>query len=161
TLRRLGWVDQALVAPRFFREELADRLQKQQAAERICPALLLQATVVADNPRRQVRGVMVIGVDACFWPNGQAPDGLGINTTLAHGMEVKAGDRVSPRLLKLSMVPRETVLGRKDADALVEEWSLPIAGILDEDEPANRFSLRPSLDAPRLAYVPLSLLQGQ
>ncbi len=161
TLRRLDWVDQALVAPRFFREELAETLQKQQAAERVCPVLLLQATAVADHPRRQVRGVTVIGVDGRFWPEGQTPAGLEINTTLAQALEIHAGDRLSLRLLKPSSVPRETVLGRKDADALVDEWALPIQRVLSAEEPANRFSLRPSLDAPRLAYVPLSLLQVQ
>src|SRR5437588_4319736 len=44
TLERLGWVDQALVGPRFFRARLADGLP----AERVAPAILLQAT--ADRP---------------------------------------------------------------------------------------------------------------
>src|SRR5947207_7308018 len=60
TLERLGWVDQALVAPRFFREALAGELQDVGAAERLAPALLLQATAVAGD--RQVRGVTVVGV---------------------------------------------------------------------------------------------------
>src|SRR6516225_8269843 len=72
TLRRLGWVEEALIAPRFFRQALADELIAGGAAERVCPAILLQATVVAHPTeskavRRQVRGVTVLGVDERFW----------------------------------------------------------------------------------------------
>jgi ABC-type antimicrobial peptide transport system permease subunit len=161
TLLRLDWVDQALVAPRFFREALAEQLQQQQAAERVCPALLVQATAVAENTRRQVRGVTVLGVDGRFWPNREGKDGLWVNTTLAQVLEVKPGDIVSLRLLKPSTVPRETPLGRNDPVALVEEWSLPVTQILGDKDAGNRFSLRPGLEAPRLAYVPLAALQGE
>ena len=41
TLKQLGWVEQALVAGRFVREDLAREL----AAERVAPAILLRATV--------------------------------------------------------------------------------------------------------------------
>src|SRR3982751_3351103 len=40
TLQQLEWVDHALVAGRFFREELAGKL----SAERVCPAILLQGS---------------------------------------------------------------------------------------------------------------------
>src|SRR5262249_45096167 len=115
TLQRLDWVDQSLVAPRFFREKLAETLGKPAAAERVCPALLLQATAVvgadSDRPRRQVRRVTVLGVDGRFWPDGRRNDGLWLNTTLARELGVKPGDMVSLRLLKPSAVPRETILG--------------------------------------------------
>ena len=53
TLRRLGWVDEVLIAPRFFREKLADELASSHSAERVCPAILLQATAtVPTGPRR-------------------------------------------------------------------------------------------------------------
>src|SRR5215831_15981470 len=47
-LARLGWVEQALTAPRFFRARLADELKG--AAERIEPVILLRATAV--GPRK-------------------------------------------------------------------------------------------------------------
>src|SRR5215207_1509060 len=40
--RRLGWVEHALVAPRFFREALAGEMAS--AGARAVPALMLQAT---------------------------------------------------------------------------------------------------------------------
>src|SRR5260370_17339952 len=44
TLRRLGWVDQAVVAPKFFRAEIATGLP----AEPVAPAIVLQPP--ADRP---------------------------------------------------------------------------------------------------------------
>src|SRR5262249_61647448 len=46
TLEQLGWVDQAMVTGRFFREELANSLK----AERVCPAILLQGATTAHPP---------------------------------------------------------------------------------------------------------------
>src|SRR5262245_26697392 len=63
TLRRLGWVDAALTAPRFFREALADELKAD--VRRIEPALLLQATAAGPaegGARSNARGVTVLGV---------------------------------------------------------------------------------------------------
>src|SRR5579864_2857719 len=40
TLDQLGWVDQAMVTGRFFRQELA----KDLPADRACPVLFLQGT---------------------------------------------------------------------------------------------------------------------
>src|SRR6516165_11176805 len=67
TLRRLDWVDEALIAPRFFREGLAEELAAGQSAERLCPCILLQATAAkANSETNSVRGVTVIGVDQRF-----------------------------------------------------------------------------------------------
>ncbi|HEY7424320.1 MAG TPA: hypothetical protein VH682_08845, partial [Gemmataceae bacterium] len=60
TLRRLAWVEEALTAPRFFRDSLADDLLASGAAGRIAPAILLQATVVVRQKEsivHQMRGV--------------------------------------------------------------------------------------------------------
>ena len=54
TLRRLGWVDQALIGPKFFRVAVADGLP----ADRAAPAILLQATA-------QRNGVLY-GVSLCW-----------------------------------------------------------------------------------------------
>ncbi len=80
-LERLGWVDEALVAPRFFREALADDLR--DAADHVCPALVLRGTVSTEaggtgglTPRRSralARKVTVFGVDARFLPGVEGP----------------------------------------------------------------------------------------
>ncbi|HEY7428190.1 MAG TPA: FtsX-like permease family protein [Gemmataceae bacterium] len=171
TLRRLGWVEEALTAPRFFRQSLADDLFASGAAGRIAPAILLQATVVVRHKEtivHQVRGVTVLGVDERFWPSQSAPwsnagqdggDSVYLNSVLARSLEVSVGDRVSLRLQKPSAIPREALLGQRDENAVIDEWTLPVGKVLNTDEPADSFSLRPEMEAPRTVFLPLSLLQ--
>src|SRR5437763_736694 len=66
TLDQLGWVKQALVANRFFREKLATEITAKHA----CPALILQghASNAGDKKGRPVNKVTVLGVDDRFWP---------------------------------------------------------------------------------------------
>jgi ABC-type lipoprotein release transport system permease subunit len=175
TLQRLGWVDEALVAPRFFREALGTKFEKSGDAQRVCPAILLQATATREpeslQPRRQVRRVTVLGVGASFWKDernevfgkseSEKTPVLWINSTLAYDLNVREGDKVTLRLQKPSAVPRETLLGKRDADAIVDEWTLPVSEVLEEGEEGDHFSLQPSLEAPRLAYVPLHQLQAK
>src|SRR5438067_2847613 len=62
-LRRLGWVDQAMVLPRFFREDLAKELQDAGAAERVCPVLLLRGSVgIAARPGRPAHNASKVAV---------------------------------------------------------------------------------------------------
>ncbi len=73
TLERLGRIDQALVAPRFFRAKLADELASHprfppHAAA--IPAILLRTSIEkADgtDPRARANRVQLIGCDARFW----------------------------------------------------------------------------------------------
>src|SRR5437588_8088543 len=66
-LDQLGWVDQALVAGRFFREELGRNLP----AGKVCPAILLQGSVSAKGT--QAGKVTILTVDQRFWPADQMP----------------------------------------------------------------------------------------
>jgi ABC-type antimicrobial peptide transport system permease subunit len=168
-LQRLGWVDEALVAPRFFRQALADELLADKAAERICPVVLLQATAVGPGEgaaRPHVRGVTVMGTDGCFWPPPLADVFAGkeggpaawINGALARALGVSVKDKISLRVQKPSAVPRETILGGQDK-AAVDEWTLPVGRVLQAGESGDRFSLRPEVGEPLLAYVPLQALQ--
>src|SRR5215467_15068584 len=63
TLDQLGWVDQAMVTGRFFREELA----KELPADQVSPAILLQGSAKNGNGP-PVSKVTVLGVDYRFSP---------------------------------------------------------------------------------------------
>ena len=79
TLRRLGWVDQAMVVPRFFRAAaLADEIQ-MAAGGRVSPTLLLQGTAGGGEgaDRHYLCGVNVLGVDASFFSPQSPPAGFG------------------------------------------------------------------------------------
>src|ERR1700732_2448808 len=60
-LDQLGWVDHALIAPRFFRAELADDI----GVLRACPALLLRggAGTKSAGMTPMVNKVTVLGID--------------------------------------------------------------------------------------------------
>lgn len=64
---RLGWVEQALVANRFFRNEIVDALHQEpdSAVMRSAPVLLLRGTALGAKP---ASNVTVFGVDEQFWP---------------------------------------------------------------------------------------------
>jgi ABC-type antimicrobial peptide transport system permease subunit len=159
-LRRLGWVEQALVAPRFFRTQLADELLADHGTSRIAPAILLQATARVTGPdgaQRQARGVTVVGVDQRFWPSEQSPS-VRVNSTLGAELDIHAQEKISLRLQKPSLVPRESLLAAHD-DSGVEDWVLTVAGVLDAADAADGFSLRPGVEAPRTVFVPLADLQ--
>ncbi|MBI1915639.1 MAG: ABC transporter permease [Planctomycetes bacterium] len=170
-LRRLGWVDQAMVLPRFFREDLAKDLQDAGAAEHVCPALLLQGSVskfAASRPPRSANKVTVYGVDERFlagdgnWLSkpGSAEAIVYLNVPLTRALEAADGDEVVLHLQKDASVPRETLLGRRDASAVEQNLTLR-AKVLPDNAPGSQFTLMPSPQAPRNAFVPLALLQDK
>src|SRR5262249_30096846 len=105
------------------------------------------------------RGVTVLGVTPAFFgsPEVLAGEGVWLNAALARVLNVAAGDTITLRLQKPSEVPRGSVRGRKDQT--VDEWELTVARVLAENDPEDHFSLRPGLETPRNAFVPLGLLQ--
>ena len=158
-LRRLGWVDQALVLPRFFREALADDLHKSGAAERVCPALLLRGSL-STPAGRTARKVTILGVDDRFLADmpRTKEEVVYLNATVARALGTADGDEVKLHLLKDTAVPRETLLGRRDASAVEQTVTLK-ARVLPEETPEGQFALTPTPEAPRNAFVPLALLQ--
>src|SRR5260370_33362723 len=69
-LEQLGWVDQALVANRFFREEAAASLP----AKKVAPAILVQGSAASTGAVVSRAGnVTVLAVDGAFLPDDQMP----------------------------------------------------------------------------------------
>ncbi len=169
-LHQLGWVDEALIAPRFFRQGLAGDLSLSGAAEHVCPVILLQGTMVVRAKgntgaiRRQMSGITVLGVEDSFWSafgEGKEPneDSVILNSVLGKQLDVSAGDIVSVRLQKPSTIPREALLGRRDDQSVIDDWPLTVSKVLSADEAADSFCLHPELEAPRTVFVPLGALQ--
>ena len=91
TLDQLGWVEQAMLPGRFFREELAAKV----SADRRAPALWLQGSA-SQNDEKAVRvgKVNVFGVDASFWPGAVSDDGGAVlNHSLAKCLTSKLATR--------------------------------------------------------------------
>jgi ABC-type lipoprotein release transport system permease subunit len=185
TLEQLGWVDQSLVSARFVRQQLANELN----ANRVSAAILLQGAASAAPPAsspgratpslRRTGHVTILGVDDRFWPDDQDPEGQAypqsgnqdtfwkstkpeavLNAALAAELAVVAGDTIALSLQKVSLIPREILLGRRDASDVADELKLTVRRVIPNRGLA-RFSLNPSPATPRNAFLPLPLLQAQ
>lgn len=167
TLDQLGWVEQSMMPGRFFRAKLADEL----VADRASPVLMLQGsaakTIDATSKTKTVPKVTLLGVDERFWhdePNRNAVDWQGneglvvLNRTLANALGARVGDRLSFNVQKNDAAPRETLLGKRDD--VVQALRATVSAILP-DEGMARFTLRPSPEPVRNAFVPLRFLQKE
>lgn len=169
-LRRLAWIDQALVAPRFFREQLADDLKKDNAADTIAPVLLLQGSISTetDGRPRAARKVTIFGIDQRFFPESADAWVKGdlnnphvyLNATLARQLNVHDGEPVTLHLQRESATPRESLLGHKKAEEIDRRVNMTVH-VLAEDAAYSQVSLIPSPEAPRNAFVYLPYLQDR
>ena len=74
---RLGRVDYALLAPRFFRAALADDLAASaeftEHFDRVCPIILLNGGATHAERRTRADRVSLLGVDDRFWAMNPSP----------------------------------------------------------------------------------------
>ena len=175
TLDQLGWVDQAMVTGRFFREELA----KKMLAEQVSPVILLQGSARMENGP-PVGKVTVLGVDQTFWPKAtvlaqghkdvfktgsdmswqMADPEVALNAALARALKAKVGDTITLDVQKADTMPREILLGKRKTEDSVKLLKVKVQQILP-DEGMARFTLKPSPEAARNAFLPLNFLQKE
>ncbi len=162
-LERLGRIDFALVAPRFFREGLAGEIANPPT--RVCPVILTRGGTTHAKSRVAVQHVNVIGGNEPFWhlsdvrseSRTMSPAGRVIlNETLARELRASPGDDVLLRLGKPSAVSTETLLGRRDDTTLT--LRLAVRSVIPATN-LGAFSLAPGQALARNAYVPLAILQ--
>lgn len=161
-LDQLGWVDQAMVTGRFFRADLAQQLGAMRGAA----VILLQGSAAHDEHR--AGKVAVIGCDQRFWPPKPKDDGdffwqsnepeVVLNAALARALKASVGDTVNINVQKAESIPRETLLGKRKSEDVLESISLKVRAILP-DEGMARFTLKPTPEPVRNAFVPLRFLQ--
>jgi putative ABC transport system permease protein len=166
-LDQLGWVDEALVAGRFFREELAQLLPVTKAS----PAILMQCSASTVGPEvLHANKITLLAVDDRFWPKGDRPvdgsfwgssqNGVVLNSALAQRLQVRVGDKVTFLLPTTDNVPRETLVGKRKSDDVLSELTVIVKAVLPETG-MGRFALRPSPAPPLNAFVPLRLIQDR
>jgi hypothetical protein len=160
TLERLGGIDQALVATRFFREELA-------GPAKAAPLIVLQGTAVHGETGARAAGVSIYGVDARFGEvygtaiPEQAPGlfpPVTLNEPLGRELGVRPGDDVLLSFERPGEIPRETLLGEKESDDVLATRRFTVARVLP-DRGLGRFGLAAHQAEPRTAFVPLKDLQ--
>ena len=154
-------------------------------AARVSPAILLQGAVSSSSePARRAGRVTIVGVDDRFWLQDQAPLKLEatpdrpeepkkqgtlwnsrqpeavVNDALAEQLGVAAGEKLTIHLQKRADVPRETLLGRRQASDAIGTLTVTVRAVITARD-GGRFSLDPSPVPPLNLFVPLALLQAR
>jgi ABC-type antimicrobial peptide transport system permease subunit len=163
-LRKLGPVDTALVARRFFRESLADEMKSlkpvAEVATTVCPVILVRGGVTSAKSGARVNQANIMGVDERFWSmagrSETKREGVVVNAVLADELKVCSGDDLIIRLERPQAVPVETLLGRP-ADSVLS-IRRTIDGVVAKSAIAD-FNLDRDTRAVRNVFVPLGELQ--
>ena len=163
---RLGRVDVAVRATRFFREDLAREMEARPgfAASFVAAAPLLtrEGAVTHEASGRRAAGVLVYGVDERFWRlHGREAPAAGPrearpSVPLASELGASPGDTLLLRVQQPSDVPAATLYGRRDDQGRTVRLS---AGEALAGGDLGEFSLRPQQQSVRALFVPLGLLQ--
>ncbi|MBA61631.1 MAG: ABC transporter permease [Planctomycetaceae bacterium] len=180
TLGRLGLIDEILVTPHFFRQELVDELETSEAFQQelyqqataaiIFPQGTLESsTQKSKTPNINVASnILVLGVNEQFWSFGQtqrkqsiqpAEDEIVLNQPLAEELQVTVGDTVTLRLPEDKQVDADSPLGNQD-DRIRSIPRLTVSKIIPAKD-LGRFSLSSSQQVSLNAYVNLSFLQDE
>ena len=180
TLGRLGLIDEILVTPHFFRQELVDELEtseafQQELYQRATVAILFpQGTLestreVNDSESLHVASnILVLGIQDEFWSFGQTEreqsiqpedDEIVLNAPLANELGVNVGDVVTLRLPEDKQVNADSPLGSQD-DRIRSIPRLTVSEIIPAED-LGRFSLTSSQQVSFNAYVNLAFLQDE
>jgi ABC-type lipoprotein release transport system permease subunit len=169
TLERLGGIDLALVSGHFFREGLAADLERRGTA-RVAPLVVLRGTAVHGGSGERAAGVAIYGVDGRFTRlQGSALPELSVrpeslfppvvlDEPLGRELGVRPGDDVLLSFERPGDVPRETVLGDKEADDVVASRRFTVVRVLPESG-LGLFGFAARQARSPLAFVPLAALQ--
>lgn len=161
-LARLGRIDYALVAPHFFRQQLAaDMMRDTHLAGKvktIVPGIITRGAVSSQTTDATVPSASVIGIDDSFWKlfNGPAPRlserSAAISRTLARDLGVNIGDSILVNIDKQSAIPSGTLFERRSREDTTSSLRLEVKAILPETGPGG-FKLDAGTDSPRNVFV--------
>lgn len=164
TLERLAGVHEAIVAPLPFREALVQDTQIANHVGRVSIEGLLQVPGTLEDPEtsRRAAGVQLLASRACnaFFPDPvlyPGPNHIVLTEPLAEELNARPGQELLVRVQRGGQIPAESALGRKTET--VNSRRLTVSAIVRAKGRA-RFSLVPSQQAPKNAFVSLDTLQA-
>ena len=168
-MMRLGGIHHAVSTQnQFFQQALVSELSKKVDTD-LAAALQLRGMAIfqgqRSEDRRQVNRVEIVGVDGDFWVFGEGPvvelgpNETAINGKLALALGVEAGDEISLRVAKPSLMSRDSALSWSSEDR-TRRGRYRILKVLSDDE-LGRFGLSPSQVPPYNAFIGLGPLQEQ
>ncbi len=164
-VKRLGPVDHAMIASRFFTRELCERITADArftaGFSGGCPCIITRGSIQATAGEGQAERVQIVGVDAsfsAFWTAGVSPPDrmVALSRPLAERLGVRPNDEILLRLPQLDNVSPEMLLGRRDR--ALATLRVQVAMVLPDTGP-GQFSLEPSGAPPLVAFVDLATLQ--
>ena len=123
---RLGGINHAWsMQNQFFEQTLGAERSKKLDTD-LAAALQLRGMAIVQGEgsedRRQVNRVEIVGVDSDFWAFGEGPvidlgpNETAINAKLALALGVEAGDEISLRVAKPSLMSRDAALSWSSED---------------------------------------------
>lgn len=164
TLERLGTIQHALLAARFFSPEL---LQRQNRV----PAILLNGTIVSPESQARASKVNILGVEDTFFQFWEGDAGapvedyptltgmhIVVNEALQRELNVQVGDALLVNFPQAVDISPEFLLGRRDAAEVIRSLRLTVSEVIPTEN-AGRFSLRPHQSLPLNAFISLPILQ--
>ena len=170
-LERLGAVRSAVLGgDRFFRADLAQRMNQQTRAEfdsaelpHYLAMILVSGICIAEDSGARAGNVQLFGVPEEFWSQGQdrsaAPPKSGeivLNQRLAEAIGAKAGDTVRLRIGKPGLLSLEAPVAPKESATAV--LRAKVAAVMP-DRGLGRFGFNASQSVPLNAYLPLTDMQ--
>ena len=160
---KLIWVNEAVLAQRFFNEQIVVKLGEKTAI----PAIILKASIQVRDDQdclvTQISSAQVVAVPEEFWQDeGKSAQwknlkGAWINHQAAIGLKISEKQNVVLRIEKPSAIPRESFLGNRED--VVDSITLEVEKVLDRSDKYAGFNLFPGMDAPATIFVPLQLVQ--
>lgn len=157
---RLGAIDHAILANRFFRQSSLQGLDPN-LDHQVHPAIqFVRASAESSTPtgKHRAGNLTMLAVDDAFWDVGDQanvahPHGreVVINQNLADDLKVSVGDEITLRVPTAEAVPGDSPLGKKEGQ--VERFpGLRVIAILS-NRGLGRFDWRPSQKPPRVVFV--------
>ena len=186
TLERLGTIQHALIADRFFQPELIMKSNAfhSKLPQGMVPAILLNGTVVVPKTETRASKVNIYGVDDAFfqfWQRAGSPANRGIqheqtppttlnktsnqpfaaiviNEALQSELNVQGGDAILVNFPQAVDIHPEFLLGRRETSEVIQSLRLIVRDIIG-NENAGRFSLRAHQSLPLNVFIALPVLQ--
>lgn len=164
---RLGKTDYLVISSGFFREQLADDLEKQPRASAhisgVTPLVVANAVVSAQQSGRKAGQVRVYGVDDRFWRFHGVEDVSGpssrdayVSPALATHIGAAADSVILVRVQRPTDIPLESLHGRRNE--VGRTLRLTVRRVIPPDR-LGEFALDPQQSDVRAVFVPLSRLQ--
>ena len=160
---KLIWVNEAVLAQRFFNEQIVVKLGEKTAIHDIILKASIQVRDDQDCLVTQISSAQVVAVPEEFWQDEEKSaqwknlKGAWLNHQAAIGLKISEKQNVVLRIEKPSAIPRESFLGNRED--VVDSITLEVEKVLDRSDKYAGFNLFPGMDAPATIFVPLKLVQ--